>query len=87
MNNKTLIDKHKKKRYSELQLSKALDMIEEGYSHSQVIEDTVLNKSIIAREMRKRKNLKSRQIAKKYNEFLQEEIIELFEKYCNNDLK
>lgn len=62
-------------------------MIEEGHSHSEVIEDTSLNKSIIAREMRKRKNLKGRQVAEKYNEFLQEETIRLFEKYYNGGLK
>ncbi len=49
------------KRYTESQLKRALDMVEEGYSFSDAAEENNLNKSIVAREMRKRKNAKARQ--------------------------
>ncbi|MHC1747123.1 MAG: hypothetical protein AB9856_01880 [Cellulosilyticaceae bacterium] len=50
------------KHYKQESLKKALDLVEEGYSYSQVLdllEDNCLNKSILAREMRKRKNNKA----------------------------
>jgi hypothetical protein len=51
----------KKLRYTYKELEKALDLLEEGYSMSEAIVDTNLNKSIVAREMRKRKNQKATQ--------------------------
>jgi len=87
MKNKSSFDKGKGKRYSEAQLRKALDMIEEGHSHSDVLTDMPLNKSILAREMRKRKNLKGTQAAEEYNKFFSEETITLFDKYVKSNFK
>lgn len=47
------------KRYRKSELKRALDLIEEGYSFSEVAREMGMNKSIIAREMRKRKNEKA----------------------------
>jgi hypothetical protein len=52
---------NKKSKYTPEELKKALDLIEEGYSFSEASTETNLNKSILAREMRKRKNEKARQ--------------------------
>lgn len=56
---KTGIREGKPMKYTNEQLSMALDLIEEGASHSEVEEMTKINKSILAREMRKRKNSKA----------------------------
>lgn len=61
---------NKKSRYSTIELKKALDLIEEGYSISEASSETNLNKSILAREMRKRKNQKARQHIKEHRENL-----------------
>jgi hypothetical protein len=50
----------KSNRYTKEQLNVALDLIEEGASFSEVERETQINKSILAREMRKRKNSKAR---------------------------
>lgn len=71
----------RQKRYTEAQLENSLDMIENGYSHSETLTNAPLNKSIIAREMRKRKNLKGRQAGEIYDKYYSEETIKLFEKY------
>jgi hypothetical protein len=52
---------YKKSRYTDKELQKALDLIEKGYTMSEVIVDSNLNKSIVAREIRKRKNKKALQ--------------------------
>lgn len=51
----------KKSRYTYEELEKALNLIEKGYSMSEAIVNTSLNKSIVAREIRKRKNQKALQ--------------------------
>lgn len=51
--------KGNKKHYTYAQLNMALDLIEQGTSFSEVEKITELSKSILAREIRKRKNLKS----------------------------
>lgn len=49
-----------KNRYTNEELKRALDMVEEGYSFQEAVYEVPnLNKSIIAREMRKRKNKKA----------------------------
>ncbi len=53
------------KKYKKSELDAALQAVEEGASHKEVANGS-LNKSIIAREMRKRKNEKGR-IAKQKN--------------------
>jgi hypothetical protein len=87
MKNKSSLDKGKEKPYTEAQLRKALDMIEEGYSHSEALTDMPLNKSILAREIRKRKNSKGTQAAEEYNKFFSEETIILFDKYVKSDFR
>lgn len=62
--------KNKKQRYTSEELKKALELIEGGASFSEVSTKTNLNKSILAREMRKRKNEKARQHIKEYRENL-----------------
>jgi hypothetical protein len=57
---------NKKSKYTQIELKKALDLIEEGYSFSEVSTETNINKSILAREMRKRKNEKARQHIKEF---------------------
>ncbi|MGH4123440.1 MAG: hypothetical protein ACREV6_10995 [Clostridium sp.] len=42
------------------ELNMALDLIEEGNSFSKIEKITQLNKSMLAREIRKRKNIKAR---------------------------
>jgi DNA-binding phage protein len=59
-----------KSRYTPSELKKALDLIEEGYSMTQVCDETNLNKSILAREMRKRKNEKAMQQIKQSSRVL-----------------
>lgn len=49
-------------RYTRAELNRSLDPIEEGDSFSTVEKIIQLNKSILAREMRKRKNTKARAI-------------------------
>lgn len=51
----------RKRRYTQIELKRALDMVEEGYSFTEAAEINNLNKSIVAREMRKRKNEKVKQ--------------------------
>jgi hypothetical protein len=85
MKNKSSFNKGKEKPYTEAQLREALDMIEEGYSHSETLAKMPLNKSILAREMRKRKNSKGTQAAEEYNKFFLEETIMLFDKYVRSD--
>lgn len=57
---KMVTNQNKPKRYTEEQLNVTVDLIEEGASFSEVERDTQINKSILAREMRKRKNSKVR---------------------------
>lgn len=48
------------KKYSKEELNRALDLVEQGNSFQDVVNKIPhLNKSIIAREMRKRKNFKA----------------------------
>ncbi|WP_346890143.1 hypothetical protein [Clostridium sp. UBA1056] len=51
----------RKRRYTQIELKRALDMVEEGYSFTEAAEINNLNKSIVTREMRKRKNEKAKQ--------------------------
>lgn len=57
---KMITSQSKSNRYTKEQLNVALDLIEEGASFSEVERETQINKSILAREMRKRKNSKTR---------------------------
>lgn len=57
--NRIELKKGSKKKYKKEELNLSLDLVESGWSYSEVSKDTKLNKSIIAREMRKRLNLKS----------------------------
>lgn len=68
------------KRYTELELKKALDTIEAGSTFSEVSRETGLNKSILAREMRKRKNEKGHMNIARDRVRITEEIIEAYEK-------
>lgn len=68
-----------KKKYSKEELEKALSMVEEGYSYADVCEGTALNKSIIAREMRKRGNEKGRKNIDESNKKVFEEFLEMYE--------
>jgi hypothetical protein len=83
MKNK-LVYKGKQKRYTEEELKSSLDMIEDGASHAETLPNTTLNKSILAREIRKRKNSKGRKAAEAYDKFFAEETIKLFDKYVKN---
>jgi len=56
----------RKKRYTQVELKRALDMVEDGYSFTEAAEINNLNKSIVAREMRKRKNEKAQQHIDEY---------------------
>lgn len=58
------------RKYEKEDLEKALDLVEEGYSFSEVSESIPLNKSILAREMRKRKNLKAKKRIEQYRQSL-----------------
>ncbi len=51
--------------YTYNELNKALDLIEEGVSFSEVERKTNINRSILAREIRKRKNVKARESIKR----------------------
>lgn len=54
-----------KNMYTYDELNKALDLIEEGVSFSEVERETNINRSILAREIRKRKNVKARESIKR----------------------
>lgn len=54
-----MMEKKMKIRYTKAELEEALTMVENGFSHKQACEGKALNKSIIAREMRKRGNEKA----------------------------
>lgn len=58
---------NKKEKYTLNDLNSALDMIEDGYSMSEAEKEFDINKSILAREMRKRKNEKGRKHIRDYN--------------------
>ena len=58
-------NKSSKNKYNKNELDLALDLLENGYSHCKVTKDTNLNKSIVTREMRKRKNLKTKKTIEK----------------------
>lgn len=66
--------KNRKLKYTYDELKKALDLIEEGYSFSEAATETNLNKSIIAREMRKRKNEKGRRNIDEYRKNVQNDV-------------
>lgn len=68
-----------KKKYSIEELEKALSMVEDGYSYSDVCEGTSLNKSIIAREMRKRGNEKAQRNIDESNKKTYEAFLEIYE--------
>lgn len=67
------------RRYTELELKKALDTIEEGSTFSEVSRETGINKSILAREMRKRKNEKANINLARDRVRITEEIINAYE--------
>lgn len=67
-----------KKKYKQIDLNKALDLVEQGYSYSEVADDFGLNKSIVAREMRKRKNKKADNANDNYMQSLIEENYKTF---------
>jgi hypothetical protein len=69
-----------KNKYSKEALEKALTMVENGYSHSEACEGTSLNKSIIAREMRKRGNVKAQKNIDESNKIEYENFLEVYEK-------
>lgn len=69
------------KKYTQAELKNALDLIEQGYSFSEVSEETQLNKSILAREMRKRKNLKAKNHIEEYRKSLEKENDKTFDEY------
>jgi type IV pilus biogenesis protein CpaD/CtpE len=62
------------KRYTDAELKKALDMVEEGCSFSEAAMANNLNKGIVAREMRKRKNERAGQHIDDYRRKLQDDI-------------
>ncbi len=66
------------RKYKREEVDKALDLVEQGYSFSEVLEMIPLNKSILAREMRKRKNLKARKHIDEYRKSLEEENYKTF---------
>lgn len=78
--------KESKKKYTKSELSRALDLIEEGYSHSEVSKDMQINKSILAREMRKRKNEKGGRHIEEYRKYLVEEDTRTFNEYVKSDV-
>jgi len=59
-----------KKRYTKSELKRALDLVEEGYSFSEV-----------SREMRKRKNEKANENMERDNARLKQEKLEIYNKY------
>ncbi len=70
-----------KTKYSKAELEKALTMVEEGYSYSDVCEGTSLNKSIIAREMRKRGNDKAQRNIDESNKKTYEAFLKIYDTY------
>lgn len=63
-----------RERYSKEELNRALDLVEQGSSFQMVVDEFPhLNKSIIAREMRKRKNLKADANIEVYRKFLEQD--------------
>lgn len=70
-----------KPRYNTSELKKALDLIEVGHSFSDTLANLPLNKSILAREIRKRKSIKAlNQIQASINSF-EEENYRIFSEY------
>jgi hypothetical protein len=69
-----------KQRYNKEELEKALTMVENGYSYAAVCEGTSLNKSIIAREMRKRGNVKARKNMDESNKKAFDEFLKIYER-------
>lgn len=67
-----------KKKYKQIELNKVLDLVEQGYSYSEVADDFRLNKSIVAREMRKRKNKNADNAHGNYMQSLMEENYKTF---------
>ncbi|MBE6058962.1 MAG: hypothetical protein E7215_02125 [Clostridium sulfidigenes] len=59
------------RKYTDAELKRALDMVEEGLSFSEAARANNLNKSIVAREIRKRKNEKAEQHIDEYRRKLQ----------------
>jgi hypothetical protein len=55
-------------------------MVENGYSYAAVCEGTSLNKSIIAREMRKRGNVKARKNMDESNKKAFDEFLKIYER-------
>ncbi|HEX3022678.1 MAG TPA: hypothetical protein VHQ24_01930 [Lachnospiraceae bacterium] len=70
---------YRKEKYSEQDLKNALDLVEKGHSHAEVLEVSQLNKSIVAREMRKRKNDKADQARKEYSKKYTDDNIRIYE--------
>ncbi|MBL4938594.1 hypothetical protein JK636_23090 [Clostridium sp. YIM B02515] len=68
------------KRYSKAELQQALNLIENGSSFSEVAKETGINKSILARENRKRKNEKADRNMNRDSERILKENLVLFEK-------
>jgi len=74
------------RKYTDAELKRALDMVEEGYSFSEAAMANNLNKSIVAREMRKRKNEKAGQHIDDYRRKFQNDINNTkIEKEIKND--
>lgn len=69
------------KKYTEAELNRALDLIEDGYSHSEVLKEIKLNKSILVREIRKRKNLKGDKDIEEYRKKLEKENYKTYNDY------
>ncbi len=65
-------------RYSKEELEKALTLVENGHSYAAVCEGTSLNKSIIAREMRKRGNKKAQKNIDASNKRAFEEFLKIY---------
>jgi len=59
------------RKYTDAELKRALDMVEEGLSFSEAARANNLNKSIVAREIRKMKNEKAEQHIDEYRRKLQ----------------
>jgi len=61
-------------KYSKEELNRALDLVEQGNSFQKIVNEIPhLNKSIIAREVRKRKNLKAKSHIEEYIKSLEDE--------------
>lgn len=69
-----------KKMYTKSELKRALDLIEEGYSFSEVSREMGMNKSILAREMRKQKNEKANKNIERDNKRIKQENLEIYNK-------